>query len=297
MLPRVIAIVGQTASGKSSLALRLAKAFDGEIVSADSRQVYRGLDIGSGKVTQQERRAIRHHLLDVASPKRTYNVAHFTQDGKRAIRDILRRKKIPIVVGGTGFWVDALLRGQSVPNVRPNPALRKRLGQLSTSRLYTKLKQLDPRRAQSIDRHNPVRLIRALEIILATKQPIPQRTTQPMYDVLWLGLRPTQKKLHRAIASRLQKRIREGLTAEVRGLLKNGVSAKRLIELGLEYRYVTLYLQGKLTKMEMVTQLQNAIQKYAKRQMTWFKRHKEVHWVASASVARVITRRFLQRNT
>ncbi|MEK7570615.1 MAG: tRNA (adenosine(37)-N6)-dimethylallyltransferase MiaA [Patescibacteria group bacterium] len=278
MLLRVIAIVGPTASGKSALALRLAKKLDGEIVSADSRQVYRGLDIGSGKVTRQERRTIPHHLLDVADPKRVYSVAQFVQDGKRAIRAVHKCKKIPIVVGGTGFWLDALLRGQSLPRVAPNATLRKRLATLSTKQLFARLQRLDPERAKTIDRHNPVRLIRALEIVLATKKPVPQRTEKLAYDVLWLGLRPNQKKLYIAIRKRLLQRMRQGMVAEVRTLLKNGVPAKRLIELGLEYRFVTLYLQGALTKAAMLEQLEHAIQQYAKRQMTWFRRHKDIHW-------------------
>lgn len=294
MHQKVIAIVGPTASGKSSLAIGLAKMLGGEIVSADSRQVYTGLDIGSGKVTKREQQRIPHHLLDVVSPMRQYTAARYIQDGQRAIRGILRRGKTPLFVGGTGFWLDTLLRGESVPNVQPNPALRKRLATLSASQLYSKLKQLDPRRAKTIDRHNPVRLIRALEIVLATKKPVPQRTTQPTYDVLWLGLRPTQKKLHRAIHQRLFQRLRQGLVAEVRGLLKNGVLAKRLIALGLEYRYVTLHLQGKLTKVEMAKQLEHAIRQYAKRQMTWFKRHQDIHWITNAQAARHAAQTFLQ---
>ncbi len=296
MRPRLIAIVGPTASGKSRLAIRLAKALGGEIISADSRQVYRGLDIGSGKVTRAERRAIPHHLLDVADPTRTYTAAHFVRDGNRAIKKILRQGHVPIVAGGTGFWLDALLRGLHLPEVAPHPALRKRLGHKSTTQLFALLKKLDPRRAASIDQRNPVRLIRALEIVLTSGKPIPPAKSAPAYDVLWLGLCPSAKVLTKKIHTRLHVRLRSGMVAEVRRLLARGVTAKRLIALGLEYRYVTLYLQKKLRRTEMETQLAVAIQHYAKRQMTWFKRNHEIHWTTNFAKANRTARLWLQAN-
>ncbi|MEK7631532.1 MAG: tRNA (adenosine(37)-N6)-dimethylallyltransferase MiaA [Patescibacteria group bacterium] len=294
-MQHVIAIIGPTASGKSSLALALAKRLHGEIISADSRQVYRGLDLGSGKVSRAEQRAVPHHLLDVADLKRTYTAAHFVRDGQRAIHTLLRHNTIPIVVGGTGFWIDALLRGQTLPAVPPNPALRKRLAKRTAAQLYAKLKRLDPRRAAVIDARNPVRLIRALEIILATGAVVPQRKNFSRYNVLWLGTRHAKKHLDRRIHLRLLQRLRRGLIAEVRGLLRKGVPAKRLVALGLEYRYVTLYLQGKMTKTAMQEQLERAIQQYAKRQMTWFKRHKDIHWISGEAHAQQIARRWLER--
>ena len=294
MHPKIIALVGPTASGKSSLAIRLAKTLQGEIVSADSRQVYRGLDIGSGKVSKREQRGARHHLLDIANPKNRYTVAHFVRDGKHALNDILQRGKLPIVVGGTGFWIDALLRGESIPSVPPNPELRKRLAKLSVQKLYAALKKLDPRRAATIDRHNPVRLIRALEIFQTTGKPIPPRTSKTNNEILWLGVRMGKKKLHQRIHRRLQQRLRVGMVAETQRLLEQGVPAKQLIAFGLEYRYCTWLLQKKLSRAQFEKQLEREIQHYAKRQLTWFQRHKDIHWVTSAAMASRVAQKFLQ---
>lgn len=297
MHPKIIAIIGPTASGKSGLAIRLAKTLGGEIVSADSRQVYRELDIGSGKVSKREQRSVPHHLLNVADPKRHYTVAHFVQDGHRVLRDILQRGKLPIVVGGTGFWIDALLRGQSIPAVPPNPALRKRLARLSVQKLFAKLEKLDPKRATTIDRHNPARLIRALEILHVTGKPIPQRTSAPAYDVLWLGVRIGQQKLRQRIHRRLQQRLRAGMVAETQRLLRRGVPAKRLVAFGLEYRYCTWLLQKKISRAQFEKLLEHEIQRYAKRQITWFKRYADIRWVAGAGTARRAAQRYLQVNS
>lgn len=293
MKTRVIAIVGPTASGKSRFAIRLAKSLGGEIVSADSRQVYSGLDIGSGKVTRAEQRTIPHYLLDVAPPRRVYTAAHFMRDGKRAIENIRRNGHVPIVVGGTGFWIDALLRGLQLPPVAPNPALRKRLARLSTAQLYARLRKLDPVRARAIDRHNPVRLIRALEIVRTTKRPVPRVHREHPYEVLWLGLRPAARELQRNIHVRLLARVRQGMVAEVRRLLARGVPAQRLLDLGLEYRFVTLFLQKKISRAQMLAQLERAIRHYAKRQMTWFKKNPDIVWVRNRAAAIQQSKRWL----
>ena len=294
MRERVIAIVGQTASGKSRLGIDLARKVQGSVVSADSRQVYRGLDIGSGKVSKREQRAVPHYLLDVVDPRRVYSVAQYVRAARHAIKTINRQGRVPIIVGGTGFWIDALLLGTSIPAVPPNPLLRKALAKRSVASLFAQLKRLDPKRAKTIDRHNPVRLIRALEIVLTTKKRVPPTSMLQRYDMLWLGVQLPPRKLRNLIHSRLQRRMRAGLAGEVRNLLQRGVPARRLLDLGLEYRYVTLYLQGKLTRKEMEVQLETAIRQFAKRQMTWFKRNPEIHWVRNASQAEQLTRKFLQ---
>lgn len=291
---RVIAIVGQTATGKSDLGISLAREFQGAIVSADSRQVYRGLDIGSGKVSKRQRRAVPHSLLDVASPRHPYSVARYVRAAGRAIQSIQAQGRVPIVVGGTGFWIDALLFGTSIPSVPPNPLLRKRLLKQKPATLFAKLERLDPQRAKSIDRHNPVRLVRALEIVLTTKQPVPPLTTRTAYDVLWLGLRQPPGKIRRLVHVRLFRRLRAGLVAEVRHLLAQGVPAKRLLDLGLEYGFVTRYLQHDLTREEMLTQLESAIAQYAKRQRTWFSRNANIHWVTNPQQATKLVRNFLK---
>ncbi len=268
----VLVIIGPTSSGKSDQAIRLAKKYNGEIISADSRQVYKGMDIGTGKVTKREQRLVPHHLLDIASPKRMYTVTHFQRDAARAIRDITRRGKLPIICGGTGFWIDALLSSSKFPNVQPNKSLRKKLSKLSAEELFAILQKKDSERAASIDKHNPVRLIRALEIIEATKKPIQKAAaSESPYDTEIIFVNPTRKTLYQRIEKRLKKRFKQGMIAEVVRLRKSGVSDKRLIELGLEYRYITYYLQGKLTRTEMEAKLLSEIKKYAKRQMTWIR--------------------------
>ncbi len=281
----LIIIVGPTASGKSELAIKLAKKFNGEIISADSRQVYRGMDIGTSKVSKKERHMIPHHLLDVANPKNNYNVAHFQCDAKKAILKILSKGKLPFMVGGSAFWIDAVAFDMNLPKVKPNPALRKKLSMLSTARLHAMLKKLNPERAKLIDRQNPYRLIRAIEIVKATKKPIGKVVKRSPYNVLWLGITVPKKKLYKRIDERLATRMRKGLVAEVKRLLLAGVPASRLIGIGLEYRYVTLYLQGKLTKHQMIDQLRTAIHQYAKRQMTWWRRNKEIHWIQTPKQA------------
>ncbi len=291
--PPLIAIVGPTASGKTSLGIAIAQRFNGEIISADSRQVYRGMDIGTGKATKAEQRAARHHLLDVTSPTHEYTVAQFQRDAKRAIADVYRRGKLPILVGGTGFWIEALIDDLALPKVKPNPALRKRLEKLSTDKLYTRLKRLDPVRAQTIDRHNPYRLIRAIEIVIATGKPVPPKRKKSPYRLLMLGIALPKKKLHRLIAQRLKKRLRQGMIAEVRRLHREGVSWSRLEAFGMEYRYVARYLRGLLSRHEMEQQLQTAIEQYAKRQLTWFRRDKRIHWIDRSSEAIQLTKRFI----
>lgn len=281
--PKIIAIVGPTASGKTSLSIALAKKFGGEIISADSRQVYKGLDIGAGKVTKREMRGIPHYLLDVASPKKIFTVTQFQKLGRAAIKKILAKKKIPIIVGGTGLYIDALIRNYTFPRVMPDFALRKKLESQSIEKLFAQLKKLDPRRAATIDPRNPRRLIRALEIVLTTKKPVPSREesldTSSKYDSLILGVKISEKKLRENIHKRLLSRLKQGMIKEAKDLREQGVSFKRLDSLGLEYRYLGRYLQGKISKKEMVEQLEKEIQHFAKRQMTWFRKNKSIVWV------------------
>lgn len=283
----IIVIAGPTASGKSDLAIRLARALNGEIISADSRQVYHGMDIGTGKVTKREQKLARHWLLDVASPTRQYTVANFVRDATKAIHNITERGKVPIICGGTGFWIDALVYGTSIPDVKPDPKLRAALQKLSVPQLFAKLKKLDPARANSIDPHNPVRLIRALEIVMKTGKPVPQQTATTPYRVLYLCITREQKELHARIEKRLDARLRQGMIAEVQKLHAQGVSWKRLESFGLEYRWVARFLQKKVARADMRTNLLHDIIAYAKRQLTWWRRNGDVGWV-KAGIARMV---------
>ncbi len=285
--PKVIAIVGPTASGKSALAVALARKFGGEVISADSRQVYTGLDVGTGKVTKREMEGIPHHLLDVADPKRQYSVARYTKDAQATIQKIITRGHIPVICGGTGFYVDALLLETQIPEVKPNQTLRKRLGKLSTDTLFSMLKKKDPARAKTIDPHNKVRLIRALEIVEALgKVPEMQKAEGP-YDVLWIGLALKSEKLKKKIHDRLLSRMKRGMVSEAKRLHTQGLSWKRMEELGLEYRYLGRYVQGKISKKELLIELEKEIWHYVKRQMTWFKRNKEIQWFEATEIKRI----------
>ena len=326
---KVIVIVGPTASGKSDLGIKIAKKFNGEIISADSRQVYCGMDIGTGKVfkdkvkklritnyelktnaqsvirnslTQQYYSGgIRHHLLDIVSPKKQFTADEFKKLGEKAIKEILAKGKVPIIVGGTGFYIDILLGRMSVAEVPPSKKLRARFEKLTVEHLFKMLKKLDPKRAKTIDPKNKRRLVRALEIVITTGKPVPffAKASQgkPKYSILWLGLRPNN--LEKRIKIRLDKRLKQGMVKEIEQLRKQEVSWKRLDDFGLEYCYVSRWLIKKLriTNYELKTNAQSVIRntqfknsdeyqkllreivRYSKRQMTWFKRNKEICWV------------------
>ena len=276
--PRIIAILGKTATGKSDLAVLLAKKYDGEVISADSRQVYSGLDLGSGKITKKEMRGIPHHLLDVTSPKKQFSVSEYKNLADKAIGEIISRGKLPIICGGTGLYIDAVLKNIVVPEVPPNKKLRKVLEKKTISQLFTILKKLDSRRAKEIDANNPRRLIRAIEIAIALGK-VPHLEVQPpSWDVLKIGIDLPDETLKKKVHARLLARIKKGMVAEVKNLHKNGIAWKRLESFGLEYKYLALYLQNKITKNEMFLGIEKDTWQYAKRQATWFKRDKEIKW-------------------
>ena len=284
--PRIIVVVGPTSSGKSALAVALAKKFNGEVISADSRQIYKGMNLGTGKVTKFEMKGVPHHLLDIVSPKRTFSAGQYRRRAAAVIRSILRKRKLPILAGGTGFYIDALLERAALPEVKPNPVLRRELSARTTEALFRELQKRDPRRAAIIDRANRPRLIRALEIVLTTKRPVPtplspaELAERSPYDALVIGINPGKEVLHRKISKRFAIRLRRGMVQEVRRLHEvHGISWQRLDDLGLDYRYVSRYLRGMITKEEMRAEIEKENFRYAKRQMTWFKRDPSIHWI------------------
>ena len=276
--PTIVVVLGPTASGKSDLAVALAKHLNGEVVSADSRQVYKGLDIGTGKITKKEMKGVTHHLLDVIDPKNVFTVDDFRIQATRVIDDILARGKMPILCGGTGFYIQSIVDGITVPNVPTNKKLRKELSKLSVEALLTKLKKIDPARTKTVDTKNKVRLIRAIEIAEALGK-VPKLKPNPKYDCLQIGIRFSDEKTRERIALRLEKRIKAGMIQEAERLHQKGLSWKRMEELGLEYRSLALYLQKKISRQEMIDQLNISIRQYAKRQMVWFKRDERIIWV------------------
>jgi len=303
--PKIYVIVGPTASGKTAYSIKLAQKVKGEIISADSRQVYKGLDIGTGKVTKKEMAGIPHYLLDVANPKNQFTVVDFKRLAEQKIEEIIKRGKTPIIVGGTGFYIQAIIDDLILPEVPPNKALRADLEVKPPSELFAILKKLDPVRARTIDSKNSRRLIRAIEIAKALGKVPPlrksdlvtQSTTssilegsrtssepevrlpRPEYDFEIIGLKIEPEKLNQKIYKRLIERLNHGMINEVKKLHEDGLSWKRMEELGLEYRHLTRFLQNKITKTEMIEQLFSEIKKYAKRQNTWFKREKRISWI------------------
>lgn len=282
----IIVILGPTASGKSGLAVEIAHRNGGEVISADSRQIYRGLDIGTEKITAQEMRGIPHHCIDIASPRRSFSVEQWRKHALRAITHCYRRGVTPILAGGTGMYVDALVFNTSFPAVPPDPTLRKTLALRTPEELFITLTELDPARAMTIEPKNPRRLIRAIEIAHALGQVPPLAPPVPCYDVTWIGINPPFSVLEERIENRLAKAIENGLVRETQMLHETlGISWKRINELGLEYRICAQYLRGELPECDLFITLVREVRRYAKRQMTWLKRYKMVQWHTSVENA------------
>ncbi len=286
---KIIVILGPTASGKSGTAIKLAKKFNGEIISADSRQIYRGMDIGTGKIKKQEARSkkqekfisggITHHMLDIVSPHVDYSVAKFKKKSEKIIQAILERNKLPIICGGTGFWIKAIVDNINFPEVKPNKALRKKLQEASLGKLFKILKKLDPERAKNIDKKNKVRLIRAIEICqtLGKVPHLKKLKGTSSYDrermfFLQIGIKHSKENLHKRIQKNINKRFKQGMIAEVKKLHKDKkLSWKKIQSFGLSYNLIPLYLKGEIkSKKELAEKIYLAEKNYAKRQMTWF---------------------------
>ncbi|MDD2257842.1 MAG: tRNA (adenosine(37)-N6)-dimethylallyltransferase MiaA [Patescibacteria group bacterium] len=302
--PKVLVIVGPTASGKTALGVKLAAHFAGEIVSADSRQVFRGLDIGTGKDLAEyvlAGRTIPFHLIDVCEPMEEYNLARYQKEALEAIEKIISKGNLPLLVGGSGLYLQAVVDGYVLSSVTPDQDERVQLEKLSVSELYEKLHLLKPdfaERLNNSDRQNARRLVRYLEISKNQQSLIP-KTEKPAYDFLILSLNPDDQTMRSRIEKRLVNRLeKEGLVAEVERLLDAGVTLARLNSLGLEYRYLAWYLQDKIDYETMVNQLSTAIYRFAKRQKTWFKRWvkqgREIIEVSDEEEAMAIVKRWLK---
>ncbi|HOK35551.1 MAG TPA: tRNA (adenosine(37)-N6)-dimethylallyltransferase MiaA [Candidatus Pacearchaeota archaeon] len=312
---KIIVILGPTASGKSELAVKVARWLSteksqkkfgikgAEIISADSRQVYKGMDIGTGKITKKEMQGIPHHLLDVASPKRKFTVVQYRKFALRAMNKILKKDKIPILCGGTGFYIKAVIDGIYIPPVPPDWKLRKELEKKSPEELYKMLKKLDPERAKTIEKKNKRRLIRAIEIVEKLGKVPPFEKNPLPYPVLMLGIKKDKEELKILIKKRLKKRLREGMVDEVKKLKESGVSWQRLEEFGLEYKWIARYLQNKITYQQMFNNLEKDIEGYARRQMTWFNHQfddftadQRIYWVKNYEESQNLIKDFLEKN-
>lgn len=279
MKPKILVIVGPTASGKSDLAVELALKYNGEVISADSRQVYRGLDLGTGKIREEEMKGVPHHLLDVADPSDRFTAMDWKVKAEKAVEDILSRGKLPIICGGTGFYIQALVDDLGFPEVPAETEEQKLLEEKSPEELFELLRKLDPERAKTIDMKNKRRLSRA--IVIARKLgsvPTIEKPHEPKYDALEIGITLSNTQLKDRIMKRLLSRLDMGMIDEVRSLHENGLSYERMDELGLEYRYISEHLRGTLSREVMLETLYTKIGQYAKRQKTWFKRDQRIKW-------------------
>ncbi len=281
---KLIIIAGPTASGKSELAVKLAKKINGEIIAADSRQVYKGLDIGTAKVKGE-------FCTDIASPKKRLTVIDWKKCAEEAMVSIYQGGKIPILVGGTMFYIKAFTEGWTLPQVPPNPLLREKLETKSAEELFKILRKKDSARARTIERKNKRRLIRALEIIEALGK-VPKLKQKQKYEVLWLGVKRSQGELKKRVERRTVLMLKQGLINEVKKLKASGLSWKRIFEFGFEYKYPALYLQKKISRDDMKKALLKESLDYVRRQQVWFKKEKRIRWVSSPKNAEKFLSKF-----
>jgi len=292
---KLIAVVGTNASGKSALGIELARHFNGEILSADSRQIFKGFDLCCGKVTAEERALVPHHMLDLRSVGESYNVADYQSECYRLIPEIAGRGHIPFLVGGTGLYVSAVVQGYNMMQGEPDPALRQELEEKTIEELYSLLPAdtLSALMQNPSDRRNKRRLIRLVE---KSRSGESGEHNEPRYDCLQLGLTWPMELLQQRIDLRLDTRLKEGMLDEVRDYLAAGGEPQALIDLGLEYRFIYWYLSGKYeSEEEFKTALSTAIRQFSKRQLTWFRRDKSIHWLDGSGDYRAEATRLVEK--
>jgi tRNA dimethylallyltransferase len=299
-LPKILVIVGPTASSKTALSLELAKKYNGEIVNADSRQIYRGMDIGTAKIEFNDANfmagGVKHHLIDVAEPNEEFSLAHFKNAAFGAIDDILSRGKLPIIVGGTGLYVQAIVDNLDIPAIAPDLELRAGLEKKDVGELAEMLRQSDPEAYGRIDIKNPRRVIRALEVAMSEKNGLVRKAGKlpSKYDALQIGLTIPREELVKRINERVDEQISRGLVEEVRGLAEKH-SWDLTAMSGIGYKQIGYFLKGKMTLPEAIELIKRDTRRYAKRQMTWFKRDKNIRWVSDAGEADSLVAKFVKK--
>ncbi|MEI6811028.1 MAG: tRNA (adenosine(37)-N6)-dimethylallyltransferase MiaA [Candidatus Nomurabacteria bacterium] len=271
--PEIIVVVGPTASGKSDFAVDLALKHNGEIISADSRQVYKNLDIGTGKITEKEMKGIKHYMLSVYELDESVSVVRFARDASPILKDILKRGKTPIICGGTGQYIDALIFDTQIPQVGPNEKLRGELEKLNTEELVARLKARDSDRLSSIDHHNRPRLIRALEIVESLGKVPKQETPKLLYETKIYLLNPTREILRERITKRLEKRLAIGMLEEGEKISKLNLFDSQIKKLGLEYYSMNRYFKEEINIDQMKEEIITKSMQYAKRQQTWNRKY------------------------
>lgn len=296
--PKLIVIVGPTASGKTALAINIAKKFNGEIISADSRQIYRSMNIGTAKPTKKELAVVPHHLIDIKNPDENYTVAEYKRDAIKTIKKIIKKKKLPILVGGTGLYIKSVTDNFNIPAVAPDQKLRKKLEKeikkYGLKHTFEKLIKIDPEAAYIVDPNNPRRVIRALEIAIKTKKPFSaqRKTGSLLFNFIEMGVEWPKNTLDNRINKRVDLMIKDGLWEEVKNLVKKYGPEQQSFE-AIGYREVIDYLKKKISLDETISLIRKNTRNYAKRQMTWFRKEKRIHWIKTEKEAEKLVKDFL----
>lgn len=306
ILPRLIVILGPTASGKTELAIKLAKKFNGEIVNADSRQIYQDMDIGTAKprIIQNFKskvkrpiiyKGIPHHLIDIIKPNQIFTLSQYQELAIKIIKDILNRNKTPFLVGGAGLYIQSIVDNLKIPEVPPNKKVRKQLEKLSDKQLLNKLKKLDLKTFNIIDKNNQRRIIRALEVCLATGRPFSElrRKGKRIFNALQMGINVPKNVLHQRIDRRVKKMMVRGLIQEVKGLNKKYSFALPAMS-GIGYKEFKAYFNKQISLGGTIKLIQINTLDYAKKQMTWFKKDKRIHWISNYNESEQLIKRFLK---
>jgi tRNA dimethylallyltransferase len=302
---KLIVILGPTASGKTGLSIKLAKKYNGEVVSADSRQIYKGMDIGTAKpqITAKRKKimsgGIAHWLIDIKNPNQPYTVAEYKKEALRAIRNIQKWGKLPILTGGTGLYIKAIVDNLNIPKVKADSLLRqkieKEIQKQGLSHVFGKLIKLDPEAAYIVDPKNPRRVLRALEVVLLTKRPFSEqrKAGNPLFDILEIGISVSKEKLRERINLRVEEMMKEGLVEEVKKLVKEYGADQQVFD-AIGYREIIKHLNNKMTIQQAKEIMKINTWHYAKRQMTWFKRDKRIHWIKNHKEAEKLIKNFIQ---
>ena len=304
--PKLIVILGPTASGKTGLAIKLARKFNGEIVNADSRQIYKEMDIGTGKVESQKsvksiKSKVRKvespiHLINIVNPDEKFSLAQYKKLALNKIREIQKRNKVPFLVGGTGLYISAVIDNLEIPKAPPDDKIRERLEKLDSKKLFEKLKKIDPKSAEIIGENNKRKLIRALEVYEITGKPFSaqQIKGEPLFNVLQIGVKTDREKLYKKIDQRVDEMIKMGLVEEAEKLAEK-YSFDLPAMSGIGYQEIGLHLENKISLNEAVQKIKFRTHQYARRQITWFRRDERIRWVENFEEAEILVLEFLEK--